>query len=83
MFLAAAALTLLNPILCYVAKVKKSLFLKILGFLISIPQLIFLYAAIRFSAVTAILIIVFLLLIQYYFLFSKSRKITSDETSTN
>jgi len=79
LFLAAAALVLLNPILCYIAKIRDSLFLKILGVLITIPQLVFLYAALKFSAGTAVLIIVFLLLIQYYFLFSKNRKIKNDE----
>ena len=83
MFLAAAALVLLNPILCYVAKVRASLFLKIIGALITLPQLVFLYAALRFSAGTAVLIIVFLLLIQYYFLFSKNRKIKNDEVLDN
>jgi hypothetical protein len=83
LFLAAAALVLLNPILCYIAKVRESIFLKIIGALITLPQLVFLYAALRFSAGKAVLIIVFLLLIQYYFLFSKNRKIKNDEVLDN
>ena len=62
---------------------RASIFLKIIGALITLPQLVFLYAALRFSAGTAVLIIVFLLLIQYYFLFSKNRKIKNDEVLDN
>lgn len=83
LFVAAAILVLLNPVLCYVAKVRESLFLKIIGALITLPQLVFLYAALRFSAGTAVLIIVFLLLIQYYFLFSKNRKIKNEDVLDN